>query len=248
MIYFVIWKILILAAIGFVTCASFILVNFLKRRKLDSDRLSLAITLLGTALGVLLALWAGDIYQFFQRTRQLRNLYDAAEREIAAKQEEVGLAIHMTSIKGTLIVSIEPPKIIDHIASDPDFQGLFSPTMREHVFESLGSPPLRHILGFIQMFNDPNNFTLDDPNHMAMYHQQLCILYSKLDFQRRFISVEKQYLSGDLLGSRVRVLWDELRKESEEMWQKMKDEHWTADWFYDEHDNRYIRVTSDKKP
>ena len=191
----------------------------MSQKNYNSNHISLSITIIGTLLGVLFALYANDIYQYFSNRSRLSNLYLVAEKELEDKTLELKQLIQFASSRNGLpIEEIDLPKTINNIYNDVTFHQFFSPTMRNHMYGGSYISSFKSILLVVEMSRKDKK--IDE------FIKFTSIIHSQLDLHRRFIIVERQYLLGLISASQISKLWLKFQYEAKQQQKLMQEQKW----------------------
>lgn len=164
---------------------------------LSKDQIDLGKTLLGTLIGIILALMANHYYTAWKDKARLRSLYDACVDELTDYLESFIVMIKFTSVGfGTPPLPDDPPALIDDLGKNLDYYKYYSPTMVKWC-RSLGS---RRTEGILEMINHMRPECYAELKKRPKLKKSLLRakidLLAELDFQRRFIHHERLYLLG----------------------------------------------------
>lgn len=207
---------------------SYYYLKILKYNKVDSDFIYFYITLVGTFFGALIAIITSHIYESLKKRYFLLQLYTAAILELEEILDEIGTFYRFSTFNFNSPTGqkLRLPRTIDAITSDIGHHNFFSKNMRGNIFGKLHISSFENTINMINLFSsnsfEPVKINKDDSNEISGTTSMLITYFNQLDFTRRIIYIERNYLTSLMTTKKVGEKWNEVYKLINEQTEKMK--------------------------
>jgi hypothetical protein len=220
----IISKILVFLLLGCLIKISFDYVKLFRENKVNPDAISLYITLVGTFLGVLVAIIVTHWYDSLKKRMLLSQYYFAAINEIGDIAQDIYQEYQFAAAGMEAVVECKKrvPMIMETIVSDASFHEFFSEEMKKNIFGLLHPSSFAksiEMLEKIPHYRARLNNELKDPwarrsdVETRDYKNGLISYYCELDFTRRVLHVERQYLWTLMTNRKLKQTWEKLKIE-----------------------------------
>lgn len=194
----------ILIICGLVISISYVLLLIFKQKinKNYQHIMNLSISLVGTFIGVFLALYLNNASVEKQNKKRLESLYDAAINDFQNIYLDIDtklkseIWLRKAGLK-TALPQPPDPVIIQSIIGDATLHRYFSPTFRNNVFTFI-----RNLRSLINSY--ASNGTIG--HNISV----LTVLRDEIKFQMDFIKYEKKYLKKEIKSDEIEAIFKKL--------------------------------------